>query len=89
MYFCGGSRNQQLSQFTSNAVNLPVTTGPVEGTAIGNIMLQAKAAGLVETIGEMRQLIAKSIETQEYLPQDAELWDKGYEKYLSIYREDI
>jgi rhamnulokinase len=85
----GGSRNQQLSQFTSNAVNLPVTTGPVEGTAIGNIMLQAKAAGLVETIGEMRQLIAKSIETQEYLPQDAELWDKGYEKYLSIYREDI
>ncbi len=85
----GGSRNQQLSQFTSNAVNLPVTTGPVEGTAIGNIMLQAKAAGLVSTIGEMRQLIAKSIETQEYLPQDAELWDKGYEKYLSIYREDI
>jgi rhamnulokinase len=61
----------------------------VEGTAIGNIMLQAKAAGLVETIGEMRQFIAKSIETQEYLPQDAELWDKGYEKYLSIYREDI
>ena len=52
-------------------------------------MLQAKAAGLVNTIGEMRQLIAKSIETQEYLPQDAELWDKGYEKYLSVYREDI
>ena len=85
----GGSRNQQLNQFTSNAVSMPVTTGPVEGTAIGNIMLQAKAAGLVNTIGEMRQLIAKSIETQEYLPQDAELWDKGYEKYLSVYREDI
>ena len=60
----GGSRNQQLNQFTSNAVSMPVTTGPVEGTAIGNIMLQAKAAGLVNTIGEMRQLIAKSIETQ-------------------------
>lgn len=85
----GGSRNKQLSQFTANAVNLPVTTGPVEGTAIGNIMLQAKAAGLVNTIGEMRELISKSIQTAEYFPADASLWDEGYEKYLSIYHEDI
>ena len=85
----GGSRNEQLSQFTANAVNLPVTTGPVEGTAIGNIMLQAKAVGLVNTIGEMRELIAKSIETKEYLPADAAAWDEGYEKYLSVYHEDI
>lgn len=85
----GGSQNQQLSQFTSNAVGLPVTCGPVEGTAIGNIMLQAKAAGLVSTITEMRELISKSIQTKEYLPQDKELWEEGFKKYLSVYREDI
>lgn len=85
----GGSRNKQLNQFTANATNLPVTAGPVEGTAIGNIMLQAKAAGMVETIGEMRALISQSIETKEFLPQDAASWDKGYEKYLSVYHEDI
>lgn len=85
----GGSRNKQLNQFTSNATNLPVTTGPVEGTAIGNIMLQAKAAGMVNTIGEMRALISQSIETEEFLPQDAALWDEGYEKYLKVYHEDI
>ncbi|MCF0187327.1 MAG: rhamnulokinase, partial [Bacteroidaceae bacterium] len=85
----GGSRNKQLSQFTSNATNLPVTTGPVEGTAIGNIMLQAKAAGLVKTIGEMRALISRSIETAQFEPQDEALWAKGYEKYLSVYHEDI
>ena len=85
----GGSRNKQLSQFTANAVNMPVTTGPVEGTAIGNIMLQAKAADMVQTIGEMRALISQSIETEEFLPQDAALWDEGYEKYLKVYHEDI
>ena len=68
---------------------MPVTAGPIEGTAIGNIMLQAKSAGLVHSITEMRALIAQSIKTIEYLPQDSEIWDKGYKKYLSIYHEDI
>lgn len=85
----GGSQNEQLNQFTANALNMPVTAGPIEGTAIGNIMLQAKSAGLVHSITEMRALIAQSIKTIEYLPQDSEIWDKGYKKYLSIYHEDI
>ncbi|MBQ8874854.1 MAG: rhamnulokinase, partial [Bacteroides sp.] len=58
----GGSKNNQLNQFTCNAVGVPVVAGPSEGTAIGNIMLQAKANGLVKDIAEMRQLISTSIE---------------------------
>lgn len=43
----GGSRNALLNQFTANAINLPVIAGPAEATAIGNIMMQAKATSRV------------------------------------------
>lgn len=85
----GGSRNNLLNQFTCNAVGVPVVAGPSECTAIGNIMLQAKAAGIVDDIAAMRRLIADSIETANFVPEDAEDWDKGYEQYLRVYREDL
>ena len=65
----GGSRNTYLMQMTADALQMPVVTGPVEGTAIGNIMLQAKAAGLVADRFEMRSIIARSIETRTYEPK--------------------
>jgi rhamnulokinase len=52
-------------------------------------MLQAKAAGIVDDIAAMRRLIADSIETANFVPEDAEDWDKGYEQYLRVYREDL
>ena len=66
----GGSRNTHLMQMTADALQMPVITGPVEGTAIGNIMLQAKAAGLVADRFEMRRIIARSIETKTYEPKN-------------------
>ena len=71
-------------EMAANSTGLPVITGPVEGTAIGNIMLQAKAAGLVGDMFEMRRIIADSIEIAEYQPQDRELWDAAYRKYLKV-----
>ncbi len=65
----GGTHNSHLMQMTADSIGLPVVTGPVEGTAIGNIMLQAKATGLVSDRFEMRQVIANSIETKTYLPK--------------------
>jgi len=85
----GGSRNNLLNQFTCNAVGVPVVAGPSECTAIGNIMLQAKAAGIVSDIAAIRRLIAASIETTTFTPEEAEDWDKGYELYLKVYREDL
>ncbi len=85
----GGSRNNLLNQNTCNAVGVPVSAGPSEGTAIGNIMLQAKAAGDVNDIAAMRAIIADSIELAEFMPQDKEVWDEAYRRYLSVYREDI
>lgn len=80
----GGSRNEYLMQMTANSLGIPVVTGPVEGTAIGNIMLQAKAVGLVKDRFEMRQMIADSIEMKTYLPQEKEVWDEAYERYLKV-----
>ena len=80
----GGSKNEYLDQFTANSCGVTVLAGPQEGTAIGNIMLQAKAAGMVGDIWEMRRIIADSLELKRFYPQDKEIWDAAYEKYLDI-----
>ncbi|MBO5585186.1 MAG: rhamnulokinase [Bacteroidaceae bacterium] len=80
----GGSRNGYLMQMAANSIGMPVVTGPVEGTAIGNIMLQAKAAGVVSDMFEMRGIIADSIETKTYLPQETERWEKAYAEYEKV-----
>ena len=80
----GGSLNKYLNQFTANATGATVLAGPQEGTAIGNIMLQAKAAGLVKDMWEMRGIIANSLDLVKYEPADKAAWDEAYEKYLRI-----
>ena len=81
----GGSLNKYLNQFTADALGVEVLAGPQEGTAIGNVMMQAKAAGVVRDIWEMRRIIANSIELVAYHPTtDTSAWDKAYEKYLEI-----
>ena len=80
----GGSLNTYLNQFTANSCGVTVLAGPQECTALGNIMLQAKAKGLVKDIWEMRQIIANSIELVKYEPTDKALWDKAFEKWKTI-----
>lgn len=83
----GGSLNQHLNQFTANSCGVTVLAGPQEGTAIGNIMLQAKAAGEMKDIWEMRETIANSIELKKFEPQDSEVWEKAYQRYLEVTTE--
>ena len=81
----GGSLNKFLNQFTADALGVEVLAGPQECTAIGNIMLQAKAAGAVGDIWQMRRIIADSVETVPYHPTgDKAAWDEAYGKYLKI-----
>ena len=80
----GGSLNEYLNQFTANSTGATVLAGPQECTALGNIMLQAKAAHMVMDIWEMRAIIANSIELMKYEPQDKAEWDAAYEKFLNI-----
>ncbi len=80
----GGSRNAVLNQFTANATGTVVLAGPTEGTALGNIMVQAKSSGIVSDIWDMRRIIANSLDLKRFEPQDKEEWDAAFSKYLSI-----
>ncbi len=70
----GGSKDAVLSQFAANAVQLPVHTGPVEGTAIGNILVQAIARGDLPSLAAARDVVRASFETKAYQPQDSDAW---------------
>lgn len=80
----GGSLNKYLNQFTANATGVTVLAGPQEGTALGNIMVQAKAVGEVRDIWDMRRIIANSLELVQFEPEDKAVWDAAYKKYLEI-----
>lgn len=80
----GGSLNAYLNQFTANSLGIEVLAGPQEGTAIGNIMLQAKASGDVGDIWDMRRIIAASIEQKRFEPTDKDQWDNAYGRFLKI-----
>ncbi|MFE0358070.1 rhamnulokinase family protein [Streptomyces nigra] len=74
----GGSRNDLLCQLTANATGLPVVAGPTEATALGNILVQARAAGLVGDLADMRRLIATTQHLRHYTPQgDIAAWDRA------------
>ena len=58
--------------------------GPVEATAIGNIMVQAMAAGDVASIAEAREIIRRSFDVQEYEPRNTAAWDDAYPRFLKL-----
>ena len=64
----GGSVNELLNQWTADSIGMPVVAGPTEATAIGNVMIQAKAAGLVRDRWEMRRLIAEAFSVKTFYP---------------------
>lgn len=87
----GGSENKILNQFTANATGVSVLSGPQEGTALGNIMIQAKTAGLVDDIWQMRKIIADSIAIAKYEPADNAVWEHTFERFLDVmnFKRDI
>jgi Sugar (pentulose and hexulose) kinases len=80
----GGSHNQLLNKMTANAIGIPVVAGPGEATAIGNIMMQAKGLGLVNSLQEIRNVIRSSVKPDVFNPQDSEKWDEKYQYFLTL-----
>ena len=80
----GGSLNRYLMQYAASALNMQVVCGPVEGTALGNVLMQLKASGSVATLEQMRQISAESVQLAMYLPIDADKWDVEYQRYLEV-----
>lgn len=77
----GGTKEAILCQYAADACGIPVYAGPVEATAIGNISMQAIAAGEIADIGQAREMIRNSFEIKYYEPHTSEVWDLAYEKF--------
>ena len=80
----GGSRNRILCQFTADACQRAVVTGPVEATALGNILLQAIATGHLPDIATGRKAIAASFEQQYFEPGAKDVWDEAYGRFEQL-----
>lgn len=65
----GGSQNKLINQLTANALQIPVYAGPVEATAIGNILLQAQTTGEIESKEQLQEILFNTVTPQVYLPQ--------------------
>ncbi len=66
----GGSANDLMSQLTADTIGLPVVAGPTEATAIGNVMMQARSAGLVKDRWEMRKMVADAFAVKTFTPKN-------------------
>jgi rhamnulokinase len=69
----GGSSNQLLNQLTADETGIPVVAGPVEATVLGNLIIQMMSAGLIATLEEGRELIARSIERKTFTPASSKI----------------
>jgi len=80
----GGIQNRLLCQLTANACDRSVVTGPMEATAIGNLMVQLISSGVVSSIGEARKIISHSFGQETYVPDTAGDWASASERFANL-----
>jgi rhamnulokinase len=80
----GGCQNALLCQFTADACHRPVLAGPVEATAIGNILIQAVGLGILGSLSEAREVVRNSFEVKTYTPQASDRWEAPYQRFLKL-----
>ena len=80
----GGTRNTLLCRFTANATGRPVVAGPVEATALGNILVQALARGQVGSLAEIREIVRNSTDLVTYEPRATDAWNEAYGRFLKL-----
>jgi len=80
----GGVQNRRLCQMAAGACNRVVIAGPIEATAIGNLMMQAVAAGDVASIAEAREVIRRSFEVTMYEPRNTSAWNDAYQRFVGL-----
>jgi len=80
----GGSQNELLNQFAADACQRPVVSGPVEATALGNVLVQARTNGEVGSLGELRDLVRRSTTMKTYEPQKDTGWQEAYQRFVEL-----
>lgn len=86
----GGARNALLCQLTANVLDRPLHAGPVEATAIGNVMVQAMARGQVGSVEEIRAIVADSTAVEPYIPAEPRpQFERLYERFRGLLRSAV
>lgn len=80
----GGTQDRLLNRMTANAVGIPVITGPIEATAMGNAIVQLISLGEIDGIDKAREIVAQSSKLTEYLPENNAEMQEKYQKFISI-----
>jgi rhamnulokinase len=80
----GGTKNRLLNQFTANSTGRTVITGPVEATAIGNILMQAIGMKHVGSLAEAREVVRASFQPEAYHPKQTADWDEAYSRLQKV-----
>ncbi|HLV79024.1 MAG TPA: rhamnulokinase family protein [Chthonomonadaceae bacterium] len=81
----GGTQNHFLCQLTADATGRAVVAGPVEATAIGNVLMQAMGRGHIGSLEQARQIVRASFELVPYTPSpDRAAWDGAYDRYQCL-----
>jgi len=81
----GGTQNDLLCQFAADACNRPVVAGPIEATAIGNVLMQAVALGDLAP-DDLREVVRNSFSPIHYEPKDTARWNDAWERFQKISR---
>jgi rhamnulokinase len=79
----GGSRNALLCRMTAEACARPVVAGPVEATAMGNLLVQACAIGALAGLEEVRQVVRNSSEIKVFDPAASDRWEQPFRRFAS------
>lgn len=80
----GGSQSSALNQFTADACQRPVLAGPVEATALGNLLVQARASGELASLGEIREVVRCSTDVVSYSPQGHAAWVDAFARFATL-----
>ena len=80
----GGCQNALLNQLTADACNRPVLAGPVEATAIGNVLTQAIGLGELGSLADAREVVRRSFEVRTFEPRNPDAWQGPYERFQKL-----
>lgn len=80
----GGCQNELLNQLTANACQRPVVSGPIEATAMGNVLVQARAAGEIASLADIREIVRNSCEIKRFEPENESEWTAAVERFREL-----
>jgi rhamnulokinase len=80
----GGARNALLCQLTADLLDRPVLAGPIEATALGNVLVQALALGEISNLAQLRELAARSVSPRRFQPDASQPADETYQRFMAV-----